>query len=158
MALVLDIMRHGEALPTGIGGDAARPLSPYGVMEVRALGARLAASGWRPDRVFASPLLRAQESAAHIMAALEPAPALEILDVLHPEGEPEDVIGALRGAGAVSGHVLLITHMPLVSRLSGFLGGVHHAFRTAELGRLECSELAPGGSGPVIFPGRPDSE
>jgi phosphohistidine phosphatase SixA len=60
MKLVLDILRHGEALPVGPGGDASRALSSYGVMEIRALGARLAASGWRPDRVFSSPLVRAR--------------------------------------------------------------------------------------------------
>jgi phosphohistidine phosphatase len=158
MLLVLDILRHGEAMPTGPGGDAGRTLSPYGVMEIRALGARLAASGWRPDRVFASPLARARETAGHIVSGLDPEPAVELMEALQPEADPDEVLEALDAAGATSGRVLLVSHMPLVSRLCGYLSGAPHGFQTGELARLECVSLARGGSGTVIFPGRPDSD
>lgn len=158
MTLVLDILRHGEAMPTGPDGDSSRTLSPYGVMEIRALGARLAASGWRPDRVFTSPLARARETALHVVSGLDPAPGIEIMEALHPDADPEDVLAALVDAGAGSGRLLLVSHMPLVSRLCGFLSGAPHGFQTGELARLECSGLRRGSSGSVIFPAEPDAE
>src|SRR6266700_3017188 len=37
--LVLDLLRHGDALPAGPGGDAARVLSPTGRRTLERLGA-----------------------------------------------------------------------------------------------------------------------
>ena len=71
MKLVLDLLRHGEALPAGSGGDRNRDLSPAGTRGVAGVGALLAAESWRPDRVFSSPYRRAEASARLALEAVD---------------------------------------------------------------------------------------
>ncbi len=139
MPLLIDILRHGAAEPSGPDGDGTRALSPAGIAQVRALAARLASSGRIPDRIFSSPYRRAVETARLVHAAL-PAPVpLETLTELRPDAEPEDLTVTLRTLAAGGGHLLLVSHMPLVSRLCSHLAGRSIAFGTAELARLECA-------------------
>jgi phosphohistidine phosphatase len=157
--LVIDILRHGEAEPSSPDGDGARPLTDTGAARVRALARRLAAEGWAPDRVLASPLLRAQETGVLALAALPAAPQLETLNELVPEADPGDLAAALHRIGATRGHLLLVSHMPLVARLCGFFCGRAEAFLPADLARLECPDgpLARGTALWRGFPMRQDS-
>ena len=54
--LVLDLLRHGDALPADSGGDAARRLSPRGIAALERLARHLATLDWHPTRAFVSPL------------------------------------------------------------------------------------------------------
>jgi phosphohistidine phosphatase len=138
MPLVLDLLRHGHADPPREGGDAARTLSPEGRRMVGELGVRLNRAGWQPDRVFASPLRRAQQSAEIVLAVLRTVPTIETLASLAPDREPEEVVRALEAKGIRFGTVLLVGHQPLLGRLVAHLVGHEHAFATGELVRVAC--------------------
>ena len=143
MPLVLDLLRHGAALPAFQGGDETRRLSPRGRADLERLATHLAAQGWRPERVFASPLVRAQESAAIALSGVTPSPAVERMEALRPDTEPTAVLQALAAEHATLGHVLLVGHQPLLGLLGGTLTG------GPELG------LAPGAMVRIEFTGAP---
>ena len=71
--LLLDLLRHGEALPAAGGGDESRPLSARGARALERLAIRLSGLGWRPDRAFTSPLVRARDSARIARCVIEDA-------------------------------------------------------------------------------------
>src|SRR5262245_12922839 len=48
VGLVLDLMRHGHALPATDGDDDRRRLSPRGREDLERLAQRLKSLGWRP--------------------------------------------------------------------------------------------------------------
>jgi phosphohistidine phosphatase len=153
LPLVLDLLRHGHADPPREGGDAARALSPEGRRMVGDLGVRLKRAGWQPDRVFASPLKRAQQTAEIVLAVLQAVPTIETLASLAPDREPEEVMRALEAKGIRSGTVLLVGHQPLLGRLVGHLIGHEHPFATGELVRIEGeSPLARHSASIAPFP------
>jgi len=156
--LVIDILRHGAAEPSSPDGDTGRALSESGAEEARALGRRLAAGGWSPRAAFTSPLRRARETAVLVLAALDAPPPIETLHELAPEADPADLAAALAPRVSRGGHVLLVSHMPLVTRLCGWFCGRPETFATGDLARLECADgLARGRAVWRGFPGRADS-
>ena len=151
MALTLDFLRHGLALPAGAAGDRQRVLSPAGVRGLESLAAHLARETWRPDRVFSSPYARAQQSAGIVAGAAAPPVAVEILPDLEPEREPSDVVDALTVRGVMSGHVLLVGHQPLLGQLAGHLTGVEHGLSPGMLVRVHCPQGLGQGSGRITL-------
>ena len=121
MPRVLDLLRHGAALPAGEGGDDARRLSPRGWRDLDRLAIRLAALGWRPTSAFTSPLARARETAAIVLARTAPDLGAEVMDALSPGADPADVLEALVAVGMGSGHALLVGHQPLLGALAASL-------------------------------------
>ncbi|OPX63662.1 MULTISPECIES: phosphohistidine phosphatase SixA [unclassified Methanoregula] len=111
------ILRHGKAEDTGPGmTDADRRLTKKGREEIAAAGRWMAAQGLRFDLIAASPLARAQETAAIVAGCLEGKERLVTWDILAPGGTPDKVcheIGKLADPGAV----LLVGHEPLLSAL-----------------------------------------
>ena len=155
MPLRLDLLRHGEALPAGNNGDAARPLSPAGRQAVAQVAREFARRSWRPDRIYSSPLRRAQETAAILFESVAPGRDPEILDELMPDGEPAAILAALAGLAA-AGHLVLVGHQPLLGRLVGHLaGGPDRPLAPATLVWVECRELGPRGVGRVELELRP---
>jgi phosphohistidine phosphatase len=151
MALTLDLLRHGQALPAGADGDRHRVLSPAGVRGLESLVAHLAGGGWRPDRVFSSPYGRALHSAAIVAGAARPPVAVEILPDLEPERGPSDVLDALTRLGIRAGHVLMVGHQPLLGQLVGRLTGLEQGFSPGTLVRVHLP-MAPGqGSGRITL-------
>lgn len=144
MPLVLDLLRHGDSLPSSNGGDDARRLSPDGERDLERLATYLADLGWHPERAFTSPLIRARDTARIVLRHAAPGLTVAVMDALGPENSVGDVLAALEAASAVSGHVLLVSHQPLLGEL------VRRLTDGEELG------LAPGdlvrvefGNGPV---------
>ncbi|HYM82225.1 MAG TPA: histidine phosphatase family protein, partial [Candidatus Limnocylindria bacterium] len=121
MPLTLELLRHGDALPAGPGGDVPRRLSPAGEQALRRLALRLAKDGWRPERVFASPLRRARDSAQLVLEPLTPPVQIEIMDELAHASEPAGILAALAKRQAVEGCVLLVGHQPLIGLLAAHL-------------------------------------
>jgi phosphohistidine phosphatase len=140
--LRLDLLRHGEAPPATEGGDSARPLSETGRDTIARVGDVFARRGWRPDRVYASPLKRARETAAILIARACPGIEPEILDELTPERDPEEVTAALIARRA-EGHVVLVAHQPLLGRLAAHLAGGDRGLAPGGLVSIEI-EGAPG--------------
>ena len=151
MAITVDILRHGEALPRGEAGESERRLSPTGVRCLSELAGRLALEGWKPDHVFSSPLLRARESAGIVARAASPTPAVETLKALEPDAEPAEVLDALATNGATAGHVLIVGHQPLLGRLVGHLTGAETGLAPGMLVRVECPNGLDRASGKVVL-------
>lgn len=150
MPLILDLIRHGEAGPSGPEGDAARTLTPNGRASIQRLGRdRLAVD--RPDRLFVSPYRRAQESARLLIEAIRPPPVIETLDELTPDHEPADVVVTLAPFD-LTGHVVLVGHQPLIGALVAYLaGGRDREMATASIARIEFSERLGRGRGRILF-------
>ena len=151
MPLVLDLLRHGHAEPAREGGDHARPLSPAGRSTLETLGARLAREGTRHDRVLASPLLRAVQSAEALLGAVSAPASVETLRELAPDSTPGAVLEALERLGLVRGHVLLVGHQPLLGQLALRLAGAETAFAPASLVRIECRDGPAPGAGRITL-------
>jgi phosphohistidine phosphatase len=151
--LIIDLIRHGEAGPSGPHGDAARTLTPGGREAIARLGReRLAVD--RPDHLFASPLTRAQESARLLLDGVDPPVPIETLDALTPDHDPVEVVSALAPLD-LTGHVVLVGHQPLLGSLVAYLaGGRDREMATASLVRIEFSERLARGRGRILFESR----
>ena len=154
--LVLDLLRHGRAEPGGPAGDHARPLTPGGRIALERLGARLEREGTRHDRVFASPLVRAAQSAAAVLGAGGDHAPVETLDTLAFASRPADVLDSLRDLGVGTGHILLVGHQPLLGLLAQHLTGTEAPFAPGSLVRIECPRMPLAGTGRVLLALEPD--
>jgi phosphohistidine phosphatase SixA len=104
--------------------------------------------GWRPQRAFASPLLRARDSAVIALREVAPDLVAEELDALRPESDPGAVMEALAARGSTEGHVFLVGHQPLLGLLGGLLtGGPALGFAPGSLVRIEFSAALVAGQG-----------
>ncbi len=151
MALTLDLLRHGMALPAGAGGDGRRVLSPAGIRGLESLAAQLAGQAWRPDRVFSSPYVRAQQSAGIVARAAASPVEVELLPDLEPEREPSDVLDALARLGITAGHILVVGHQPLLGLLVRRLTGIEQGFSPGTLVRARCPRGTDHGSGRIVL-------
>ena len=136
--LVLDLLRHGQALPPGTAGDGGRPLSDPGRRALEELGEQLEREGTRHDRVLASPLKRAAESAAAVLKAFQPHAAVETLGELAPDATAGGLLRALQRLGLTGGHALLVGHQPLLAQLTLVLTGIEIMFAPGSLVRIQC--------------------
>ena len=150
-ALVLDLLRHGEALPGSPGGDHARALSAEGRRALEALGARLAADGVRYDRVLASPLRRAVESAEALLGAFPERQQPEPLGELSPDSTPTRALEALRRQKVFQGRALLVGHQPLLGQLAVLLAEATAGFAPGSLVRIEFPAGPAAGAGRVVL-------
>jgi phosphohistidine phosphatase len=154
--LTLWLLRHGEAVAASPGGDAARPLSARGERTVTDLGEELAARGFRPARVYASPLLRARDTARLLLARVAPALTAETLSELAPDVAPQELVAALRAHGALAGDVLLVGHQPLLGMLAALLvGGEEPGFTPATLVGIAFRDGLVPGAGRIVATRRP---
>jgi phosphohistidine phosphatase len=127
----LYLVRHAEAASGE--PDDLRPLTAAGRETARALGARLAAEGARPDAVLSSPLLRARETAAELCRALGCEPEAD--ERLAPGATAEDVRAAVADRGA---EVVVIGHQPDCGEIAAELsGGPKPAFPPGGVAVLE---------------------
>ena len=129
------VLRHGEAEPYGARPDPERALTAHGREEARRMSAALI--GQPLSAIYASPYLRAQQTAQLVREALGFAPELITVDWLTPETRPQKVLEQL----VDQGDVLLVSHNPLVGSLLGFLQHGHlqqpEQVKTAGLAELE---------------------
>lgn len=113
------ILRHGKAEDPGHGiTDARRKLTKKGHDEMIAVADWMAAQGLEFDLIAASPLIRAQETAAIVADVLGVPERLVTWKVLVSGGDPDSVAHEL-GRHAGTGSVLLVGHEPLLSALIG---------------------------------------
>lgn len=137
----LYLIRHGAA-EVGAPDDMSRNLTKLG--ENQALGAAnwLAKNIKGPVTIWASPYLRAQQTAAPIAKAL----GIDIVDhtCLQPEMTPYKVVNELCQEQK---NIILVTHLPLVARLASLLieGAVFdQPWAPAEIWQLEGDVFAAG--------------
>lgn len=131
-------MRHGDAEPSAVS-DEVRPLSARGRSEVQEVGRALVAH-LGIDKIVASPLVRAQETASLVAACYSHEIQRDTCVSLSPNGIPDQVIAEFdEGVGSV----LLVTHMPLIADLVSALSGKRQAVQTAELFCFDMEMKAP---------------
>ncbi len=117
------LLRHGDAVDRLTGGyarDEERPLTEKGQQEARIAAASLRGLGVTIAQIFASPLVRATQTASVAAETLRSARGLTRCDALAPGGTPEAIIAALTGVGTDEA-VLLVGHMPDLGELAGWL-------------------------------------
>ncbi len=112
----LYLVRHAEAASGE--PDDLRSLTAVGRKTARALGARLAAEGARPDAVLSSPLLRARETAAELCRALGCEPEAD--ERLAPGATAVDVRAAVADRGD---EVVVVGHQPDCGQIAAELSG-----------------------------------
>jgi len=131
-------MRHGDAEPSAVS-DEVRPLSARGRSEVQEVGRALVAH-LGIDKIVASPLVRAQETASLVAACYSHEIQRDTCVSLSPNGIPDQVIAEFDGG---VGSVLLVTHMPLIADLVSAISGKRQAVKTAEVFCFDLQTRAP---------------
>jgi phosphohistidine phosphatase len=139
----LFIARHGEA-SFDADTDFSRPLTQRGIDQTRVLADQNLSTLNEVRSIWASPLLRAQQTAKIYQEILE-------LDIhtqpfITPDSSPKQVLRQLSKANLDS--LLIVSHQPLVGDLVSLLveGNCFqpHPFVTSELVVLECDMFEPG--------------
>lgn len=113
------ILRHGEA-ESYAESDAARNLTPCGQTQASNAGSCLKQLGIQPDMIWVSPLVRAQQTCAAAMAAMQCSVKPHTTELLIPEANPTQLINELSQRSFST--LLLVSHQPLVSALVGLFG------------------------------------
>ncbi len=151
----LFLLRHGDA-ESAASMDSLRELSPKGYEDIRRAGIVFAASGFKIDLCFASPYLRAQQSAKSFLEASKIKCNLETCSILTPEQGVYDVIRFIdsfmlesRKKEIPANNLMLVGHNPLLSTLLAMLtkGKADYNMKTlatAELCRIEFEDLGAG--------------
>ncbi|MEZ1315207.1 phosphohistidine phosphatase SixA [Pseudomonas fluorescens] len=129
------VLRHGEAEPCGSRPDSERALTAHGREEVLRSAAEL--MGTPITAIYASPYLRAQQTAEIVRTALGFAPDIRTVEWLTPDNRPQAVAEQLVSVD----NALLVSHNPLVGNLLGYLQHGHvqdpETVKTAGLAELE---------------------
>ncbi|MFP8965415.1 phosphohistidine phosphatase SixA [Pokkaliibacter sp. CJK22405] len=140
MALSLFIMRHGEAEMVA-ASDSQRPLTALGKESNLRVAQRLAQAPIMPERLVASPYLRAQQTAEIVRQSLG-LESVATLPIITPDDPLRPVIDWL---DTQSGSVMLVSHMPLVAYLCAWLLDARPvSFMTSEVRHLELDFVAQG--------------
>ena len=138
----LCVLSHGEAEPYGTRPDSERALTDHGRKEVLSSAARL--MGQPLTAIYASPYLRAQQTAQLVREALGFEPEIRTVEWLTPDTDPDKVAEQLVSVS----NVLLVSHNPLVGHLLSYLqhGAGHppEKVSTAGLAELKGDELLIG--------------
>jgi len=137
------VMRHGEAVPHGARlHDSERELTDHGREEVLRSAALL--MGQPLTAIYASPYLRAQQTALLVRETLGFEPEIRTVEWLTPDTEPDKVAEQLVSVS----NVLLVSHNPLVGHLLSYLqhgaGYPPEKVSTAGLAELNGDELLIG--------------
>ncbi|PTR29679.1 MULTISPECIES: phosphohistidine phosphatase SixA [unclassified Pseudomonas] len=137
------VMRHGEAVPHGARlHDSERELTDNGRKEVLKITAEL--MGQPLTAIYASPYLRAQQTAQLVRETLGFEPEIRTVEWLTPDTEPDKVAEQLVSVS----NVLLVSHNPLVGHLLSYLqhgaGYPPEKVSTAGLAELNGDELLIG--------------
>ncbi|MBV7545204.1 phosphohistidine phosphatase SixA [Pseudomonas sp. PDM26] len=137
------VMRHGEAVPHGARPhDSERELTEHGRKEVLRSAEQL--MGQPLTAIYASPYLRAQETAHLVREVLGFEPEIRTVEWLTPDTEPDKVAEQLVSVS----NVLLVSHNPLVGHLLSYLqhgaGYPPEKVSTAGLAELNGDELLIG--------------
>lgn len=118
------LIRHSKAETDHPNGDGARRLSDKGLARLRTLVAPLWGLGVQPDALFASPLVRAQQTAQVLKEAMGWDASIQTSELLLPDSRPADFLiffdGYLRQHPRIRG-VAIFTHNPYVTELASHL-------------------------------------
>lgn len=148
MTVQLTLMRHGIA-ESYAASDAERSLTPEGMTQVSAVARALVASGWRPGSVVHSPLKRAVQTAALVMAELpEPVEVVELEEVVNAGQPLLDMLGHLGLPDP-----LVVGHLPSIASLTSQLLACEGiiSFNKATVACLRVNSLPPRTPAQLVF-------
>ncbi|MBP6352222.1 MAG: phosphohistidine phosphatase SixA [Acinetobacter sp.] len=132
----LTLVRHGEALPAVNGNDTKRPLTERGHAQAKQTGQYLK-NQIQPEVFVVSPLLRAQETLAHIQANFTDVPVL-ICDTIKPDDDAATAIEWLSKLPYQS--VAVVCHMNVVAYIAEQL--THNGFQPFALAEARIYDQA----------------
>lgn len=139
----LYIMRHGDALQFA-RTDAERPLSERGRRQASSMVPCF--SAWLPEKVIASPYVRAQQTCSIVCEGLGIS-RFDTVEGITPDCDPHDALRVLQRYEN-EGVLLMVSHQPLVSALVALLvdGAINGGYMmgTAAVACLEADHLSPG--------------
>ena len=118
--MILHLFRHGiaeERDPSRYPDDRLRPLSKQGWARTTRAAAGMFELGVTIDRLIASPLVRAQQTASIVSSVYGEIP-VETLDALAPTEDAESTSRAAEGTATVEERTLLALEETLLSEVS----------------------------------------
>lgn len=138
----LYLVRHGQAEERSPDGtDRGRALTREGSRRITHQAAVLRAAGWRVERLFCSPYLRARQTAGILGVAL--GTGVEEAACLHPGctlAEFQGLLEPCRGLEAV----MVVGHQPYIGRFVKLLTGATAAISTGTIAAIDAGRIQPG--------------
>ncbi|HWV13907.1 MAG TPA: phosphohistidine phosphatase SixA [Cellvibrio sp.] len=134
----LFILRHGQAEAQRTT-DEARNLTLQGRRDVAASAAASLADLQQVQKVWVSPLVRAQQTAKIVCDEMERIAvnfSLHTTDLIVPEANPQDLFNALQKEGGEA--ILLVSHQPLVGQFIDLFCGSYTGFHEMNTSSLAC--------------------
>lgn len=146
--MLIYLMRHGIANPAEPGtSDSQRPLSEQGTLQTALVAKGLLQLGIRLDRIIASPLLRAQQTAEIVARILELTDPVLTDARLAPYGS-FGTISQLIQEHRDAQRLMLVGHQPAIGEaLSGLCG---RGDLVAEMGTATVAAVAADGFRPQV--------
>lgn len=121
MPLILELIRHADALPRDPGGsDRDRLLSSIGRRQARMLAERRQARGQYPQRVWCSPAKRARET---LDAFGFDFTSVAVEEATIYEAELDTLLDLVAQIQALADHAVIVGHNPGLQDLVGYLVG-----------------------------------
>lgn len=137
----LTLIRHGEAAPAIFDNDKRRPLTDVGHAQAKKTAEYLKEI-LTPDVFVVSPLLRAQETLAHLQVFFPDVPVV-ICNTIKPEDDAKVALEWLSYLPYES--IVVVCHMNVVAHLAGHLTGEgFHPFALAEVRIYQQAVIAAG--------------
>jgi phosphohistidine phosphatase len=150
----LYLVRHAIAAERGDEwpDDSKRPLTTDGVSRFREVVEGLVELGVGIDEIYASPLVRARQTADLLSAGLEGRPLVRTLEPLAPGHEPATVLTEL-ATRVKRRRVALVGHEPDLGELAAALIGAQRPlpFRKGGICRIDVDRLAASTTGSLIW-------
>lgn len=120
----LYIWRHGQAENQSMTGrDADRRLVPKGRKEVQDVAYRVLSNNAQVQAIYSSPYVRARETAEILERVFKPAQGLEYWEELESGAEAPFVTEKLARLKPLPASVILVGHMPDLSRIANYFLG-----------------------------------
>lgn len=137
----LTLIRHGEAAPPVLGNDTARPLTSRGHVQAVETAEYLKTL-IQPDVFVVSPLLRAQETLAHLQQYFPEVPVV-ICNTIKPDDDAKAAVEWLSHLPYDS--ITVVCHMNVVAHISALLtADSFFPYALAEARIYEQAVIAPG--------------
>jgi phosphohistidine phosphatase len=141
------LLRHGIAEDAGPGQrDEERALTSEGHARMKQIGKGLERAFPRAHTIYASPLLRAQQTAMWVSKAYRLRAKVETTEVLVPGAAPRELAEFLQSHR--QGRLILVGHEPnLSTNLLALIRAADHAAVDFKKGGAACVRLSTAGTG-----------
>ena len=147
----LYILRHAIAVERGTAGfeeDSQRPLTDKGAKKMTRIAQGMLRFQFSLDAIYASPFVRARQTAEIVAEAFKARELLEITPHLAVGGDPHHLLKLINGAHGRTASIMVVGHEPYLSTLiSTFIAGTGDLSITLKKGglcKLTASRLRYG--------------